>query len=92
VTVRNVLHNFHGTLPEPGRVRFYAGDWLALSKMLLDGAATGDPWFDVILTAETIYTSESTRKVRSCRVSTQRCRLPPSISDDDDDGPCPCTV
>ena len=62
VTAPNLFHNL-GAPSMPGQIRLYAGDWLSLSALLSSGEGSGVALFDLILTAETLYTSETTRKV-----------------------------
>lgn len=57
-TCPNVLHNVGGDMGLYAKASFYAGDWGSVSTLMRDQErkSEGDLQFDLILTAETIYT------------------------------------
>mmetsp|Transcript_40277 Transcript_40277/g.77010 ORF Transcript_40277/g.77010 Transcript_40277/m.77010 type:complete len:300 (-) Transcript_40277:373-1272(-) len=61
LTIPNVAANLSATLGtlKPGRVRYLAGDWSDLHKLLEEGS------FDLILTADTVYSTASLHKLCS---------------------------
>lgn len=46
------------------RTRYYAGDWMAVGQLLTSQGLGG--YYDIILTAETIYNQESQERLLEC--------------------------
>lgn len=76
------------SLPSPPETRFFAGDWAALDKDILEPACRGDDHadrkYDLILTSETIYNVDNQAKLIAIfkHCLKHRRRLPDGTSDD----------
>jgi len=67
LTIPNVLANLSLWQTAGGEravARYYAGDWLALGNYLAKGGRGG--YYDIVLTAETIYSEESQIRLLEC--------------------------
>ncbi|XP_078681673.1 histidine protein methyltransferase 1 homolog [Branchiostoma floridae x Branchiostoma belcheri] len=69
VTIPNVLLNV-GTDLDATRCQFFAGDWSGVQKLLTEESESTNEKYDVILTSETIYNTDSYQKLHDLMKST----------------------
>ncbi|KAI8504863.1 Histidine protein methyltransferase 1 [Branchiostoma belcheri] len=69
VTIPNVVLNA-GTDLDASKCQFFAGDWSSVQKLLTEESESTNDKYDVILTSETIYNTDSYQKLHDLMKST----------------------